>query len=200
MRNLADLLADTVEQEAVQIENVLVGLDQLDAHEGYQTRQCFSFLMPFPIYVQLRELNNKLRGKNAKKLDPDSKKHQSFTVKVPTHPFEKFRKLAFDFRDKQPEAEQDLYTLTAWANEATVKFLIPAHHELIARASEYPDFQAAVVSNKTKYNLSAFVSAAIKNTITPVLVEAIKQARAVPLVEAIQQGEAAASASDQQAA
>jgi hypothetical protein len=176
MRSLTELLTDSDECTAKQIASVLTGLDELDEYVGYRTRQCFSILMAFPTYVEFRELNDKLRGKTVKKLDPDSEQYQSFTVKVPTHPFLQFRSAAFELRNKLPKADRDLYTMTAWTNVATAKFLIPAHYELLARCSEDPDFRKAIIGNKTKYNLTAFISAAIQQCITPAVREAIKLA------------------------
>ncbi len=62
MQNLAELLADTDDRKAEQIAAILAGLDELDAYTGSRPHQCFSILMPFPVYLQFRGLNKKLRG------------------------------------------------------------------------------------------------------------------------------------------
>ncbi len=176
MQNLAELLADTDDRKAEQIAAILAGLDELDAYTGSRPHQCFSILMPFPVYLQFRGLNKKLRGETVKKEDPESRRNQSFTVKLPFPLYLQFKKLTQELRGKVAAADKDRYTMTAWANVATAKVVLPALHQLILRASEDADFRSAVNANKEKYTMTSWVTASVEKAIIPALHEAIRQA------------------------
>jgi hypothetical protein len=179
MRNLTELLADTEERKAEQIESLLAGLDDLDAYEGSRPHQCFSILMPFPVYLQFRGLNKKLRGESVKKEDPDIRRNQSFTVKLPFPLFLQFKKLTQELRGKVPATDKDRYTMTAWVNVATAKVVLPALDELILRAREDTDFRSAIDGNKDKFTMTSWVTASIEKNIVPALREAIRHAEEV---------------------
>ncbi len=138
MQNLTELLAETDERKAEQIEVILAGLDELNAYTGSRPHQSFSILMPFPVYLQFRGFNKELRGEAVKKEDPDSRRHQSFTVKLPFPLYLQFKKLTQELRGKVAAADKDRYTMTAWANVATAKVVLPALNQLLLRASEGP--------------------------------------------------------------
>lgn len=176
MQSLTELLAGTDESKAEQIESLLAGLDELDAYEGSRPHQCFSILMPFPVYLQFRELNKKLRGESVKKEHPDSRRNQSFTVKLPFPLFLQFKKLTQELQGKVPAADKDRYTMTAWVNVATATVVLPALNKLILRANEDPDFRAAIDGNKNKFTMTSWVTASIEKNIVPALRVAIQQA------------------------
>lgn len=171
MRTLSEFLV-----AAEQIDGILAGLDELDAYTGSRPHQCFSIKMPFQIYLQFRGSNRKLRGETVNQADADSRRNQSFTVKLPFPLYLQFKKLTQELRGKVNPADKDRYTMTAWANVATAKVVLPALTQLILRANEDPDFRSTIVANKDKYTMTSWVTASIGKSIIPALHLAIREA------------------------